>query len=54
MGVIYFLFYKLPRPVFYFMVVMFFLTMIVGLRHNKNDHRTDQEKYHVHDHSSPR
>ena len=54
MGVIFFLYRKLPRPLFILMVLMFLFTLIVGLGHTNKNHRSPQEKQHGYNHSSAR
>ena len=54
MGALYFLYYKLPRPLFILMALLFLFTMIVGLGRTNNNRPNHQEKHHVHADRRPR
>ena len=45
---------KIPRPLLIPLALLFLFTLIVGLGHTTDDHRSTQEKHHGYNHSSAR
>ena len=54
MEVIYYLFLKIPRPLFILLTLLFLFSMIVAHKHTTNKPSSTQEKQHGYNHSSPR